>query len=499
LKEALLVNWDSYPNFTTGGVYTWEETLLTALSDWKFSVINFLSNPNCNGKYAVPPNVRRVIEVPIFGSNRYEEYHTDTMTFLAKTSRTTNSVIENQFVPLFRRFLEVTLSDKSDVAAIRDIIIKLHQFLGVYDSKKCLDHPVTWETFLGTLMADSAYEQMSLRAALTAFQIIQRNVQVLAIDIPKVDLIHSSLAWLPSLVAVCGKEECGCPVILTEHGVAFRELLLYYSAYLYDEPSKIFFKIFSKNVVRTIYSIADVITPVCEANAAWERLLGADAEKIRVIHNGVNTKRFRPLPVNRIDRSPTVVCVGRIDPFKDIVGLLNAIDVARKSVPNIRCLIYGSALDLDFSMSCVRALKELKLERNVKFMGATREPEKAYNLADVVVCSAITEGFPFSVIEAMACGKAVVASDVGGVREALDGAGVLVKSRRPTELAQAIVMLLGNERLRNQLGIQALKRANELFTFEQCVRKYHSLYEELADPQKMNLQNDSGERRVIAK
>ncbi len=437
------------------------------------------------------------MEVPIFGSNRYEEYHGDTRTFLSKTTRTTDTVVETKFVPLFRRFLEVTLSDKSDVGAIREIIIKLHQFLGVYDSKRCLDHPLTWETFLGLLRADVAYDQMSLRAALSAFQMIQRNIQLLAIEIPKVDLIHSSLAWLPSLVAVCGKEESKCPVILTEHGVAFRELLLYYSAYLYDEHSKMFFKIFSKNIVRTIYSVADVITPVCKANANWEKLLGADTSKIRVIHNGVDTHRFRPLLVSKQNPNPTVVSLGRIDPFKDIIGLLNAIDEARKSMPNIRCLIYGSAIDLEYSLKCVEALKRLKLEDNVQFMGATSEPEKAYNIADVVVCSAITEGFPFSVIEAMSCGKPVVASDVGGVKEALDGCGLLVKSRRPTELAQAILMLLRNKQLSNQLGFQAMKRANEFFTLEQCIAKYRQLYEELTE--KTRLIVKSQESEVLAK
>ncbi|MDG6998334.1 MAG: glycosyltransferase, partial [Nitrososphaerota archaeon] len=125
------------------------------------------------------------------------------------------------------------------------------------------------------------------------------------------------------------------------------------------------------------------------------------------------------------------------------------------------------------------AVKSLKLENNIIFRGNTPEPEKAYNQADVVVFSSITEGFPFSVIEAMSCGKAIVASDVGGVREALDGCGVLVKSRRPSELAHAIVGLLENKKLTHGFGMAAMKRANDYFTLEQCVLKYRLLYEEL--------------------
>ncbi|MFI5407062.1 MAG: glycosyltransferase family 4 protein, partial [Nitrososphaerales archaeon] len=113
----------------------------------------------------------------------------------------------------------------------------------------------------------------------------------------------------------------------------------------------------------------------------------------------------------------------------------------------------------------------------IKFMGGTKEPEKAYNSADVVVMSSITEGFPFAVIEAMACGKAIIASDVGGVGEALQGCGILVRSRRAHELANAIVMLLNDESRRTKLGIAAAKKVSEEFTLEQSITKFQDQYE----------------------
>jgi polysaccharide biosynthesis protein PelF len=110
-------------------------------------------------------------------------------------------------------------------------------------------------------------------------------------------------------------------------------------------------------------------------------------------------------------------------------------------------------------------------------MGGTKEPEKAYNSADVVVMSSITEGFPFAVIEAMACGKAIIASDVGGVREALQGCGVLVRSRRPHELANAITMLLNDKTMRTKFGNAAAKKVSEEFTLEQSITKFQDQYE----------------------
>ena len=74
MKKVLIINWDCYPNFATGGVYTWTKTLIDSMQDYEFAVINQLSNPNSNGVYTVPKNVTTVIEVPIFGATRYEEF-----------------------------------------------------------------------------------------------------------------------------------------------------------------------------------------------------------------------------------------------------------------------------------------------------------------------------------------------------------------------------------------------------------------------------------------
>ena len=112
-------------------------------------------------------------------------------------------------------------------------------------------------------------------------------------------------------------------------------------------------------------------------------------------------------------------------------------------------------------------------------MGATKTPEKAYNFADVVAFSSLTEGFPFGVIEAMACGKAVVATEVGGVREALEGCGLLVRSRSPHDLANGIVTLLKDDGLRRRFEAAALKRTRAEFSLEKEVQEYSKLYDEL--------------------
>ena len=295
-------------------------------------------------------------------------------------------------------------------------------------------------------------------------------------------------------MAMSAKMEQGCPILITEHGVAFRELLLYYNAYLRDEPSNIFWKMFSSNVVRAVYFMADMIAPVCYANAKWEESLGVERSKIRVIYNGVDVNKFRPLEVKR-DLRPTVVCIGRVDVFKDIVNLIQSMKHVKSAVPDVQCLIYGASTDLEYSIRCVNLARSLGMDNNIKFMGKVKNPEVAYNSSDAVVISSITEGFPFAIIEAMACGKGIVATDVGGIREALEGCGLLVRSSHPQELASAIIQLLGNKKLRDDLGAKALKKAHERFTLEKSLLQYREQYEALLERREIQPRIGRGARK----
>jgi polysaccharide biosynthesis protein PelF len=481
MRRVLLVNWDNYPNVASGGVYAWSKRLVEGIPDWDFVIINQVTGPSANASYAVPPNVAGVMEVPIFGTHRYDEFRRDKQQLLPKILRTSDRSVEKDFVPIFDEFLGSLMADDGDSRKVARLVLEMHRLLTIYDAKKCFEHPLTWEAFLGRISRDALYRGMSIKEALTVFQSLTRSMQVLGIEIPRVDVVHCSLAWIPSLVALVAKAESGCPIVVTEHGVAYRELMLYYNAYLFNEPSKIFWKVFARNVVRPVYEEADVIAPVCKANAGWETALGADPAKIKVIYNGIDTERFKPTPVRRDGNAPTVVSVARIDPFKDITTLAYAIKHARERIPNIRCLVFGDSNNLDYSLRCVRVVKEQNLGPSFTFMGGTKEPEKAYNLGDIVVFNGITEGFPFAVIEAMACGKAIVATAVGGVAEALEGCGILVKSRDPETLANGIVRLITDERLRNDLGQAALKRARSEFSLETSILRYKALYEELAE------------------
>lgn len=479
MKRILLINWDSYPHVASGGVSVWARGLVENMPDCEFFIFNQLSNPNTNGVFRVPPNVRGVIGVPVFGSTRLEEFYPMPGSLTSRLGATSEQVLQKTFLPLYEGLLSLMLADDCDPDELASILHALRKFLLVHDPKKSFEHPSTWELFLEKVRADPMYREMTLREALVNYQVLQKSMQVLSVRLPKVDVVHSSLAWLPAFLGVTAKLEDGSALMLTEHGVAFRELLLYYNTFVYSETSKVFWTVFTRNVVKTIYSKADLIVPVCNANRTWETKLGADPGRIKVIYNGIDTEKFRPLEAQK-SGPPTVVSVARISIFKDIVALIQATSRVKQSIPNVRCLLFGDSTEPEYYEKCLNTVKRMKLEGSFYFMGGTREPERAYALGDVVAFSSITEGFPFAVIEAMACGKAVVATDVGGVNEALSGCGLLVKSRDSNALAEAILNLIGDSRLRKELERKALSRARSEFGLGNSISQYRQAYDEIS-------------------
>jgi glycosyltransferase involved in cell wall biosynthesis len=490
VPKVLLVNWDNYPNSSSGGVYAWAKQMVDNLQDTDFVVLNCLSHPNVSSAYTLPKNVVQVMEIPLYGCQRYEEFYAGAGSLVSRIKKTTDSFVEKQFVPLFDRFFAGLISDSCDTQEVAKSAVDLHRLLLTCDSKKCLESPATFRAFASRLSQDPLYQAVQAKEASDLFHFMQRMIQLISFELPRVDLVHSSNAWIPAFAGICAKQESGCKMIVTEHGVAFKDLLLYHRLFIHTEAYNILWKILSSNIIRTVYAAADTLAPVCAANAAAAELFETPSSKIRVIYNGVDGAKFRPVQNARPGAAahrPTVVYVGRLELLKDILGLVQAVDYMKRTYPDILCLVYGSSTDLEYAKTCVKTVRELHLQDNIKFMGNTPHPEEAYNAGDIVILSSLREGFPYTVVEAMSCGKVVVSTDVGGVREALEGCGSLVTSRHPQELALAVLKLLGDKRMRDTLEANALKKIGEKFSLERSIDEYRRLYGELAGPARMGV------------
>ena len=268
-------------------------------------------------------------------------------------------------------------------------------------------------------------------------------------------------------------------MILTEHGVYAREQNLFLSRF-----HRLFFaKQFLLNLINTIsrvnYHFADVISPVCYYNTRWEVAQGAARDKIRVIYNGIDPDRFVPAP--KEPENPWVVATARIDPLKDIETFLRMAAIVRRTNPTARFIIHGAVVDQAYFRKCLALRHELGLDEYVEMGAESPNIVATYQSATVVVLTSVSEAFPYSVLEAMSCGRAVVATDVGGVREALESNGALVPPADPDALATEVRRMLDDPALRASLGKRARETVVEKFRVDHTIAKYLDLYTELSE------------------
>jgi glycosyltransferase involved in cell wall biosynthesis len=178
-----------------------------------------------------------------------------------------------------------------------------------------------------------------------------------------------------------------------------------------------------------------------------------------------------------------LVFVGRIDPLKDVETLLRSFAEVRAKLPDARLRLFGPTPEGGeaYFQRCLQLSTDLGLaDGGATFEGKISPPAQAYHAGQVVVLTSISEGLPYVVLEAMASGRPVVATDVGGVAEAVGDAGLLVPPKDPSAVAAACVQLLSDKRKRTELGRAARDRVVQLFDVERCFGTYLGLYEELA-------------------
>ncbi len=126
--------------------------------------------------------------------------------------------------------------------------------------------------------------------------------------------------------------------------------------------------------------------------------------------------------------------------------------------------------------------ERLKIGDSIDFLGWRKDVADVLRAADVVVLPSLEEGLPLSVLEAMACGVPVVATNVNGTPEAVvDGkTGFLIEPHDAQGLADRVLTLLENASLRQEMGTQGRERVEQCFTLKQFLPRVEGLYHQLA-------------------
>jgi polysaccharide biosynthesis protein PelF len=503
--SVLMTTEGTYPH-ASGGVSTWCDALLRNTPDVRYTLLPLMMNPHIEQKYEPPANVRRVINVPLWGIEEPAEFITDIpfAQLFDRKRRTTATIVENKFLPLFRDFLQVVnglsvvgdrLSDNRQLTTdnFGATLVALEDFFREYDYNATFKAQSTWRFFRAEMEAHSRgmagrdahpgaeHQLPSLFDLTESLRWLYRFLIVLNVRAPRVSVTHATAAAFCGIPCITAKVRHGTPMILTEHGVYLREQYLFLSRFRRLFFCKQFLLNLITAVVRANYHFADVVAPVCNYNTRWEVAHETPQQKIRVIYNGVDPDVFNAADGLRTRSALHVVATARIDPLKDIETFLRVAARVREWHPSARFTVFGAVADEAYHKRCLALRALLRLDDAVTFAGAIDDVVAAYRDADVVLLTSISEAFPYSVLEAMSCGKAVVASDVGGVGEALEGCGVLVKPRDDETFAAEVRRLLENRALRVRLGAQARARVLEEFRLDHAIANYLALYRDLGN------------------
>ncbi|MFI2369749.1 GT4 family glycosyltransferase PelF [Streptomyces sp. NPDC018833] len=466
-RHVTMLTEGTYPH-VHGGVSTWCDQLVRGMPEVDFQVVALTGSGREPVAWDLPPNVYRHTSFPLWGPEPARRR-------LPRRER-------RRFLDVHERFLLSLL----DPGADRDFGAALDELAG-YARSGLLTAALRTESALRSLTRiwtmphlEIAAARPTVHDALTATDLLEHALRPLAARIPDDAIAHAVSAGLATLPALAAQHFDKVPFLLTEHGIYLRERYLGYRVQVQRAPVKALMLGFYRELNSLGYRRADLITPCNRYNRRWEERGGAPADRIRTVYNGVDPHAF-PAAGPEPD-VPTLAWAGRIDPIKDLETLIRAYAMVRSELPAVRLRLFGGVPDGGeaYRTRLEKLAAELGVVDGITWEGRVGDVARAYAAGSVVLLSSISEGFPFSLIEAMSCGRATVSTDVGGVREAVGDTGMVVPPREPALMAEATIGLLRDAGRRAELGARARQRVVDRFTLTRSVDGFRHIYRELA-------------------
>jgi len=295
------------------------------------------------------------------------------------------------------------------------------------------------------------------------------------------DVVHAHHAFTPiSLLSITTAKKLGLPTVLTNHTISFASNVDYFWT-----PTSFILLPFRRYIGK-----ADRVIAVSRVAANF---IGhfVKREKIVVIPNGVDVHRFNPtnhdilVSNNEVvtESGPVILYVGRLTHRKGVHILVKAMPLVLKVFPGAKLLIVGSGYMQDFIKLLVR---RLELGACIKLMGFIPDGElpKLYNACNVFVLPSLyCESFGGVLLEAMASGRPIVASRTGGIPEIIENniTGILIERGNKESLANAILKILSDQDLAEQLGNNGRKIAEAKYSWSLVAEEIEGVYKKLVE------------------
>ncbi len=283
------------------------------------------------------------------------------------------------------------------------------------------------------------------------------------------DLVHAHSSKAGAVARLTRLAHPRVPVIYTPHGFAF-------AGYFARHGDRLLYRL----AETALTPLSDRIVCVCEAEAKLARAVGG-GRRVRVVHNGVAPAGEGPADPRLRELSssgPVVGALTLLRPGKGLETLIDAMPQVIARHPGAQLAIYGDGPD---RQALQRRAAALGLGGAVHLLGGTDRPLEALRGFEVLAHPSWAESFPYVILEAMSLGVPIVASDVGGIPEALAGGdnGALVPARDPRSLADALSDLLADPLRRQHLAANGREAAAHRYSTEAMIQKLIAVYDEL--------------------
>jgi glycosyltransferase involved in cell wall biosynthesis len=307
---------------------------------------------------------------------------------------------------------------------------------------------------------------------LASIRRVEQMLRKIQPDVVNAHAAHYAIAGL----------RAGRPTIYTIHGVIHREAQVYQSRWF----DRIRYWLES---ACDRYAVSHVSDIVAISPYVLEEYRHSSHACFHRIDNPLPSQFFE---IPNAEERGQLLYPGTIDERKNVLGLLQALVLVRQQIPDVQLRIAGRATSSEYYRQCQDFVAEHGLERNVTFLGLQASPEmmKEYAHCAAVLLASWEETAPMVVIEAMAAGKPIVATQVGGVADLMaesrhssgekgGASGFLVDPGDMQAFAQRVVLLLQDDDLRRRMGDRARQSAAR-FRVEPIAAKYRQLYYQIA-------------------
>ena len=261
------------------------------------------------------------------------------------------------------------------------------------------------------------------------------------------------------------------PIILTLHGYFNQE---YRS---HTGIRKIFYRLFCAPIEK--YALSKIPNIIVLSPQMEDIIRKITNSRIFVISNGIDLRNIEKIESYKKKDYPTIFFLGYLTKGKGVQDLIKAVQSVKAKIENVKLYVGGIG---PYKVDLEKLVNDLQLNENVIFLGYLNEKEKFAHMKsmDVFVLPSYWESFPFVLLEAMACGKPIITTNVGGNPYAVsDGInGFLLKPGDWQKLAEKLILILDDKGLINKMGKESKRRA-EFYDWPSISQKTKNLYEKI--------------------